>query len=133
MWPVVEDSSPRGFLVVKQVYHTHSHWDQERDLLSPESYGVIGQVAIEGGAYGGKVDNRVVFRGRLRCYSVKETGVNQFLQEKLDVSEFRILDAKRFKHAQVAVLYSHKDRAEVFEIRPHQVESSAKIFDRLGF
>lgn len=79
------------------------------------------------------MDNVVVIRGRLRCYSVEEAGVHQFLQEKLDVAELGVLDSEGFEHAQVSVLDCHEDGAEVFQVRSHQVQGSSEVFDGLGF
>lgn len=72
-------------------------------------------------------------RGRLRCYSVEETGVHQFLEEELYVSELGVLDAEGFKHAEVAVLHRHEDGAEVLQVGSHQVQGGAEVFDCLGF
>lgn len=63
----------------------------------------------------------VVVRGRLRCYSVEETGVDQLLEKEFDVSELRVLDAEGFEHAEVAIFDSHKDGAKMFQVRTHQV------------
>lgn len=62
------------------------------------------------------MDDVVVVRGRLRCYSVEKTGIDQFLQEKLDVTKLRVLDAEGLEHAEVAVLHSHEDGAQVFQV-----------------
>lgn len=79
------------------------------------------------------MDDVVIFRGRLRRYSVKEAGVDELLQEELNVSEFRVLDSERFEHAEVAVLNRHEHGAQMFQIRPHQVEGRAEVFDSLRF
>ena len=42
---------------------------------------------------------------------IEESCVDQFFQEELDVPQFRILDAQRLEHAQVAVFNGHKHRA----------------------
>lgn len=94
---------------------------------------IVGKIAVERGADRTKLDDVVIVRGRLRRYSVEKTGVDQLLQEKFDVAEFVVLDAEGFQHAEVTVLDRHEDRAEVFEIRPHQMQSRAKVFDGLRF
>lgn len=80
-------------------------------LLSPVFNGVVRKIAVERRADGGKLDDRIIIRGRLRCYSVEETGVHQFLQKEFHVSEFRIFDAEGLEHAKVTVLHCHEDRA----------------------
>lgn len=40
---------------------------------------------------------------------VEEAGVDQLLQEELDIAEFGVLDAQTLEHAEVAILYGHEN------------------------
>ena len=40
---------------------------------------------------------------------IQETGINQFFEEKFDVSELRVLNPERLQQTDVSVLDSHED------------------------
>lgn len=60
--------------------------------------GVVRKIAVEGRAEGSVLDDVVVVRGWLRRYSVEESGVDQLLEEELDIAELVVLDAQGFEH-----------------------------------
>lgn len=47
---------------------------------------------------------------------IQKARVHQFLQKELDISQFRVLDAQRFQHAQIAVFDGHEHRTQMFQI-----------------
>lgn len=69
--------------------------------------------------------------GELSGRSIEETRLDEFLKEKFNVAQFRILDTDRLQHTQIAILHRHEDRTQVLEIRTHQMQRRAEVFDRL--
>ena len=62
---------------------------------------------------------------------IQKSGVDEFLQEELDVAELRVLDAERLEEADVAVLHRHEDRPQVADVGGREVKRGPEVLDRL--
>jgi hypothetical protein len=118
-WPVVARAGVHRSHHKEIFKHTSlalGEKERKGKLLSSVLYGVVRKVAVERRTDRAKLDNVIIIRGRLRCYSVEEAGVHELLQEELDVSQLRVLDAERLQHAKVTILDCHEHGAQVFQV-----------------
>jgi len=107
--------------------HTHTRVHKEGNLIVV-TIKTSSKIRIELRTNGTDcvIERRRVF-GR---NSIQESSVDELFQEKLDISQLRVLDAERLEHAQVAILNSHKDGTKMLQIGSHQMQCCTEICER---